>query len=154
MIVGNVVSRTQLVAEQILWLRREISTTPMHVLKLAYISHGFMLGFAENVLLYEPVEAWRYGPVVPSVYHRYKAFGGHPIDIATVDQSASLGDDELFAIESVEDIYRDVSALRLSSLTHQVGTPWHTTVQKYGVGVIIPNNVISRYYEKLLDETS
>ena len=154
MIASSVVHRTQIVAEQILWLRREIATTPMHVLKLAYISHGFMLGITNKVLLYEPIEAWRYGPVVPSVYHRYKAFGGQPIDIATVDQSASLGNDELFAIESVEDIYRDVSALRLSSLTHQVGTPWHTTVHKYGVGGIIPNNVISSYYEKLIDETS
>ena len=152
MIAGNVVSRTQLVAEQILWLRREIPTTPMHVLKLAYISHGFMLGLTKSVLLYESVEAWRYGPVVPSVYHRYKAFGGQPIDIATVDQSASLGDDELFAIEAVEDIYRAVSALRLSSLTHQVGTPWHTTVQKYGVGTIIPNDLISSYYEEFIYE--
>ena len=150
MIASSVVRRTQIVAEQILWLRREIATTPMHILKLAYISHGVMLWIANKDLLYEPVEAWRYGPVVPSVYHRYKAFGGQAIDISTVDQSANLGGAELFAIQSVDDIYRDVSALKLSGLTHQVGTPWHTTVQQYGVGAIIPNDVILSYYQKLL----
>ena len=58
------------VAEQILWLRgREIETTPMHVLKLVYLCHGWCLGFTGEALINEPVEAWTYGPVVPTVYH-------------------------------------------------------------------------------------
>ena len=150
MIGANVVRRTQVVAEQILWLRRETATTPMHVLKLAYISHGFMLGLSDTPLLYEPVEAWRYGPVVPSVYHRYKAFGGQTINLTPVDRSVSLSEEEISAIGSVDEIYRDVSAIRLSGLTHQVGTPWDETVRKYGVGAIIPNGIISSYYKELL----
>ena len=59
-----------LVAEQILWLRREIDTTPMHVIKLVYLAHGWMLGFTSRALINEAVEAWTYGPVVPSTYYR------------------------------------------------------------------------------------
>ena len=65
-----------LVADQILWLRREIESTPMHMIKLVYLSHGWMLGLRERSLINEAVEAWRYGPVVPSVYHRFKSFVG------------------------------------------------------------------------------
>ena len=148
----TVVERTRVVAEQLLWLRREIATTPMHVLKLAYISHGWMLGLADDVLLYEPIEAWRYGPVVPSIYHRFKAFGGQPIDLTPVDRSADLDSGQRAVIETVDDVYRDCTALDLSSLTHRQGTPWHETVRRHGVGAIIPNSVISEYYKKFLAE--
>ena len=64
-----------LIAEQILWQRRDVDTTPMHVLKLTYLCHGWMLGIYDHALINEPVEAWQYGPVVPSLYHKYKKFG-------------------------------------------------------------------------------
>ena len=64
------------VAEAVLWIRRDVQTTPMHIIKLVYLSHGWMLGLHDTPLLWEPVEAWQYGPVVPSVYHLYKGWGG------------------------------------------------------------------------------
>ncbi len=124
----------------------------MHLLKLAYISHGWMLGLRDDVLLYEPVEAWRYGPVVPSIYHRYKAFGGQPIDLTPVDRSSALDSRQRSVIDAVDDVYRDCSALELSSLTHRQGTPWHKTVSRHGVGAIIPNSIISEYYKEFLSE--
>ena len=45
----------QLVVEQILWLRRDIESTPMHVLKLVYLCHGWMLGLNDSSLINEPV---------------------------------------------------------------------------------------------------
>ena len=148
----NIADRTRLVAEQLLWLRREVATTPMHVLKLAYVSHGWMLGLMEDVLLYEPIEAWRYGPVVPSIYHRYKAFRGQPIDLTPVDRSGDLDRTQRSVIEAVDDVYRDFTAVELSSLTHRKGTPWHQTVRAHGVGAIIPNGVISSYYKEFFAE--
>ena len=147
-----VVNRTRTVAEQLLWLRREVITTPMHLLKLAYISHGWMLGLTGDVLLYEPTEAWRYGPVVPSVYRRYKAFGGQPIDLTPVDRSADLNSVQRSVVEAVDDVYRDCTALELSGLTHRQGTPWQKTVRRHGVGAIIPNSVILEYYKEFLSE--
>lgn len=148
----TVVDRTRLVEEQLLWLRRGVATTPMHVLKLAYISHGWMLGLMDDVLLYEPIEAWRYGPVVPSIYHRYKAFGGQSIDLTPVDRSADLDKFQRSVIEAVDDVYRDFSAIELSGLTHKKNTPWHKTVRTHGVGAIIPNKMISEYYKEFFSE--
>ena len=145
-------NRTRLVTEQLLWLRRGVVTTPMHVLKLAYISHGWMLGLMDDVLLYEPIEAWRYGPVVPSIYHRYKSFGGQAIDLTPVDRSGDLDPMQCSVIEAVDDVYRDFSAIVLSGLTHKKNTPWHKTVRLYGVGAIIPNNVIAEYYKEFFSE--
>ena len=65
--VGAVLSRPpRVVAEQILWLRRDVETTPMHVLKLVYLCHGWVLGLTDQALIDEPVEAWQYVPPVLS----------------------------------------------------------------------------------------
>ena len=69
------------VAEYILWLanRDRNPLTPMQVLKLVYICHGWMLGLTGRPLIRESAQAWTYGPVVPSVYHQYKTWGGNSI---------------------------------------------------------------------------
>ena len=137
------------VAEQILWLRRERESTPMHVIKLAYLCHGWMLGIHRRGLINESVEAWRYGPVVPSVYHTYKAFGGEPITTAPRDQGDLLDNDQKALIEEVAQAYRDYTAWALSSITHQPGTPWHIVYRGgRGEGAVIPNEVIRDHYER------
>lgn len=50
--------------------------TPLQVIKLTYIAHGYSLAINGEPLVDEAVEAWRHGPVVPSVYHRAKRCGG------------------------------------------------------------------------------
>ena len=142
----------RLAAEQILWLRRETETTPMHVLKLVYISHGWMLGLYGRSLINEPAEAWRYGPVVPSVYHRYKSFRGDPITTEPVDRSDAFDDEQRDIVEQVHEAYGDFTALQLSALTHKPGTPWDITYREYGVGVIIRNELIRDYYERLAEQ--
>lgn len=133
----------------ILWIRRDRDTTPMHLIKLVYISHGWMLGIHDRPLINEPVEAWTYGPVVPSVYHRYKAFGGDPVTVVPVDRSGELGDDQRALIEEVVEAYRDYTALQLSNITHRAGTPWDVARREYGIGTIIPNELIRDYYRQL-----
>ena len=148
---GALSSRTA--AEQILWLRRDLPTTPMHVLKLAYLCHGWMLGIFGRGLLAEPAEAWRYGPVIPTIYHTYKSFRGDPITTAPVDRAAVLDENQSDLFEAVLGAYRDYSAWDLSAITHQPGTPWHEVYNGgRGEGAIIPNPTIEKHYAKRLQE--
>ena len=133
----------------ILWHRRDLETTPMHALKLVYLSHGWMLGIHDQPLINEPIEAWTYGPVVPSIYHRYKSFGGDPITVVPVDRSDQLADDQLALIREVVWAYRDYTAGQLSNITHQPGTPWDIVRRESGVGAIIPNELIQGHYRRL-----
>lgn len=140
-----------IVAKQILWLRRDLDTTPMHVLKLVYLCHGWMLGIHGASLINEPVEAWQYGPVVPSLYHRYKGFGGGIIVGEPVAERVVLGSSDAAAvIESIETVYRPCTAFQLSALTHQPGTPWDITRRKSGIGSVIPSELIRKHYRGFL----
>ena len=136
------------VAEQILWLRRDLPTTPMHVLKLVYLCHGWMLGIFGRGLISEPVEAWRYGPVVPTIYHVYKSFGGRQIEAMPTDQAHVFDADQTRLVAAVLLAYKEYSAWDLSAITHQPGTPWHEVYKGgRGEGSIIPNKLIQKHYE-------
>ena len=117
-----------------------------------YISHGWTLGLYGRSLINEPAEAWRYGPVVPSVYHRYKSFRGDPITTEPVDRSDAFDDEQRDVIKQVHEVYGDFTAAQLSALTHKPGTPWDVTYREYGAGVIIPNELIRDYYKRLAEQ--
>ena len=48
---GGNLQPSRTVAEQILWLRKVQPTTPMHVIKLVYLCHGWMLGNFDRGLI-------------------------------------------------------------------------------------------------------
>ncbi len=140
-----------LVAEYVLKLANDQNNplTPMQVLKLVYISHGWHLGLYGRPLVNEPIEAWQYGPVIPSVYHRYKRFGSKFIDDAPEALPSGFDSSEVSTLNQVFQGYGKRSGVSLSSLTHEPGTPWSITVQQSGIGAVISNDLIEDYYRRL-----
>lgn len=146
--------RALIVAEHLIWMRDTISTTPMQVVKLVYLAHGWMLGLTQKELINEPVEAWTYGPVVPSVYHHYKSFGGSPITDPVSDHSSNFGERQKHVIEMTADLYSECTGIELSKLTHQPNTPWDITRRQYGIGTDIPNELIKQHFRLEEDVSS
>lgn len=139
------------VAQYVLWLGRDAAMTPMRLLKLVYISHGWMLAIHDKPLFNESSEAWQYGPVVPSIYHAYKHFGGNFItDIPKIEPSG-FSPEERDLMAGVWDAYRQYTAIQLSALTHQPNTPWAITRQLSGPGAQISNDLIKQHYRMLAE---
>ena len=136
-------------AARLLWQAHKANRrlTPMQVLKLAYISHGWMLGLLAKPLFGEPVEAWRYGPVIPSIYHQYKDFRGDPISRAGSPHDEELGPEGCSIIDQVLNGYGAYSGLQLSDMTHEDDSPW-AVVRRRG-DQVIPNVLIQAHYEGL-----
>ena len=145
--MDNHVRSAGAVAERILGLRSDIDTTPMHVIKLVYLCHGWMLGIHDRRLIWEPAQAWRFGPVVPSVYHLYKSFGGDPIETASIDGADAFDPEQNKLMEEVVRAYGDYTAWDLSAITHEEGTPWYRVYdQGRGRGAKIPDAMIREHY--------
>lgn len=127
--------------------------TPMQAQKLTYIAHGISLGHRDMALLNEPVCAWRYGPVVPSLYHCLKHNGSAVVTNKVADFSpiTQPQDIELYAnqvVKLVFDTYARYSGEDLSTFTHREGTPWSKT---YHAGkTIIDDHMIADYYKRLM----
>ena len=63
-------------------LKETKALKPLKLMKLVYIAHGYMLamlGYSVFSKRFDKVEAWKFGPVIPSVYHSFKRYGNQPI---------------------------------------------------------------------------
>ena len=120
--------------------------TPMQVIKLVYISHGWMLGLLDQPLISETVEAWRYGPVVRSVYRKYRKYRGNPIDQQGAPHDGQLHSQQRDLVDQVFQGYSRYSGIELSRLTHQPGTPW--AIAWHSGMSIIPNELIKDHYRR------
>lgn len=142
------------VAKYILDRRRNNQDTlsPMQLIKLAYIAHGFMLGWRGEPLLGEQVQAWRYGPVVPSIYHAVKDFGSSPVsDIRGAPGCWQFSPEEISVMDYVADNYSSWNGIQLSDATHQPGTPWSTTWGIFGQNAPISNDMIQNFYAGVIN---
>lgn len=130
------------------------TVTPMQLIKLVYLSHGWMLGLCGKPLLNESVEAWRFGPVVRSVYNAVKDFRDKPVSypikpLIGAPYTDDFSQDELDIINQVYNIYGKWDGITLSNLTHQDGTPWDITWKHHGKNAVISNDLIENYYKQL-----
>ena len=144
----------------------------MKLLKLVYLAHGWHLGFTEDDLISEAVEAWKYGPVVKSVYHEFKKYGDEKINqlasrlqvinsdeiifkniIPEVDRASSR---TIKLLDLVWNSYNGYTGLELSSITHQPGSPWDIVYNQGGgkgrLSVPIPNDIIKDYYKDKVEK--
>ena len=128
------------------------SVTPMQLLKLVYIAHGYMLGQHGEPLLDEPVHAWRYGPVVPSVYRAVKSYRSAPVDVVPGALRWSFSPRETDIMERVVTRYGHFGGTVLSAATHRPGTPWSITWQQAEKNDSIADEVIEGFYQRLLSQ--
>ena len=101
--------------------------TNMQLNKLVYFAHGWMLGLHGESLIKDTIQAWKYGPVIPSVYKKYKQYGNQPIKVSST-KARKIEEKPLSIIKQTFAIYGKMSALELSGLTHEYGSPWFLAV--------------------------
>ncbi len=138
---------------------------PLKLMKLVYIAHGFMLALLGHSALnprFDRVEAWQYGPVIPSVYHSFKSYGRNPIDKPTtiltpIDggrdfkvETPRLHDKDLKAACRAAYIqYSSFDPITLVEMLHKEGSPWSMCYIK-GANEIIPDSLTKIYYQGVI----
>lgn len=121
----------------------------MKLIKLVYIAHGWHLGLTGKPLIPEAVMAWRYGPVVQSVYHQFKHFGSGQVTAPCGSKPPIFDEDSRRTLlDRVWEKYGHLNGLQLSTLTHQQGSPWDN-VYDGSSGKVIPASTIQDHYSRL-----
>lgn len=142
----------QTIADDILKLakRRGLELTPMQLVKLVYIAYGWNLAMHNKKLFDDRIEAWKYGPIIPSLYQATKHFGRNIIPHSLIaDSPISNPDLEVF-LDSIAEHYGHYSGIALSNLTHRQGTPWQQVYRPNVVGIQIPDDLIKAHYQEEL----
>ena len=107
------------VAAYILSKTGEISAIKLE--KLVYYCQAWSLVWDEQPLFPEPIEAWRYGPVIPALYRYHR--GQYLIRRIGVGLPSKLSTAQRETIDAVLDYYGTMSAQALVNLSHSE-KPW------------------------------
>lgn len=150
--------------------------SPMKIQKLVYFAHGWHLALYDTPLVSESVQAWKYGPVFPSLYAEFREFGRGPINRLAIEIEIEIDPGpkdtgllrikryeprvaacDRYAVPLIQKVWEQIgsySAVQLSTLTHRQGTPWHAVASEFGddwpSAVAIPNELIKDYFKRAL----
>ena len=143
--------------------KRKGPITQMKLHKLVYFAHGWHLALKGEPLIDETLQAWDYGPVVPSLYHEFKHFRDKDITELAMDLEPVKGsrfkafiplvasNDQYTCdlLEKVIEVYGKFSALELSAMTHEPSSPWSKARENNpGVKFVgITNESLRKYFK-------
>lgn len=111
--------------------------SPMKLQKLMYYAQALHLRVLSRPLLDDNFARWKFGPVIPAIYHEFKDYGYKPIlSMATtlavedggyivhVPKIPSEDKTAWSLVDAVISRYGSMSAELLSERTHQPGSAW------------------------------
>lgn len=114
--------------------------------KMLFFAQGHMLAITGKPLFSEDIEAWDYGPVVPSVYKAFKCCGKNQIESPCEEFSESdLDPKTLNILIDVFMKYGQYTGIALKDMTHKKGTPWDIVYQR-GKNNIISMDIMTDYF--------
>ncbi len=120
--------------------------TIMQLLKLVYISHGWHLEMHASPLINNKIEAWKFGPVIPDVYNTFRRQGVEINAPVQVD-NRPIPPHVAHLLDQIYSSYGNLSAQRLSDITHEDGSPWKQATLLWGYFAPIPNELILPHYQ-------
>lgn len=147
---------------------KNANMTLMSILKMIFYAHGWHLNLKREPLVIQPFEAWRYGPVVRSVWEAFKSSGKKPLktrakrlDVVSnfyIEVREPIDEEQARFLRQIFDAYGHVDAFDLSNATHVTGSPWdqiwNAPNGAINVGMKIPNDEIRKWFSGMRAPTS
>jgi len=149
--------------------KRNISDlTNLKLQKLLYFAYGVHLSLFNEKLFNDEIQAWKLGPVIPSVYKEFKDHGKNPIGVSS--RAAILKDDDSGEVETpaINEMteenkakslfiscasYGEKSAWDLVDMLHNgESSAWKKHYDKNKRGIIIPDQDILSEFEGSIDK--
>lgn len=113
--------------------------------KLLYYAQGFHLAIKGAPLFTDPIVAWRHGPVVRSIYSKYRGSGAAALPTPDDFDPEAIDSEAQAVIEEAYGVYGQYSAWGLRNLTHEEA-PWRDTPADQE----IPLEAMRRYFAENL----
>lgn len=120
--------------------------------KLLYYAQGYFLALYKTPLFEDKIEAWKYGPVVKSIYDKFSEYGKLAIDFKELENYNG----EVYTAEHLDFLpfifnkYNSFSAWELSEKTHN--EIWKDYFSEYNTNEIPIDKIQEFFTKKFADE--
>ena len=122
--------------------------TNLKLQKIVFLAQAAYLAVKGKTLFDDEIQAWQYGPVIPSLYNSYKGCGRNPIDSPAA--SKEVDNETASFLSDVWGIFGKYSAAQLVDYTHG-HLPWRQAFNK-GNGTAITNKSIKDFYKNIFSD--
>lgn len=118
-------------------VKENVDITPMKLQKLIYCLYKEYYKSTGRALFDERFEAWKYGPVLRSVYDAFKQYGSNAIkrmaastdgNVYVVNSKNSPAFNNAF--EKIWETYNEYDGIVLSAFTHRENTAWRKAIDQ------------------------
>ena len=127
--------------------------------KFVYLAFGIAYAYYNRILFKEPIQAWRLGPVIPSIYHEFKKYGygkitessyiHNPVKDKMTKPVVEKNDEQAIAtLQVVKEEYSSMSTRELIDRIHDTGTPWKQFYKEGKTNIEIDIKTIKQYFKK------
>jgi uncharacterized phage-associated protein len=116
--------------------------TNLKLQKLLYYAQGCYLAQKGENLFKEDFLAWEHGPVIRTIYDKFKKFGANGIQYED-DYEEKIDEDTITLLKRVYNKFGQYTAWKLRDMTHQE-TPWKETRRNS----VIDKKIIKEYFEE------
>lgn len=120
--------------------------TNLRLQKLLYFAQGWYMARYGKPLFTAPIEAWKLGPVVPTIYGEYQHCGNSPIHDDPPAEDAFTAEEFELLMDVVRE-YDRYSTSALIDMTHENGTPWAKAFRQDMLRIPLDNAEIMKYFE-------
>jgi len=141
--------------------------TNLKLQKLLYFAYGVHLSLFDKKLFDDEIQAWKLGPVIPSVYNEFKDHGKNPLGAnvrATILKDDYSGEPNIPVIDEWNDedkakslliacaAYGKKKAWDLVDILHSDRSAWKKHYSEEKRGAVIPDEDIKSEFEFYMDE--
>lgn len=129
--------------------------TNLKLQKLLYFAQGWHLAIFDKPLFDDEIQAWVHGPVVPTVYNKFKRYSYNPITDKVNNKRLSKNIQD--HLENIFGYYGKYSAFDLEKISHD-SDPWINA--RHGLAPDEPSSTpitigdMKSYYTKLMLENN
>ena len=120
--------------------------TNLKIQKLLYYAQGCSLASLGKALFEEDIVAWKHGPVVENVYHKYHHYGRS--GITDIPEYPALDPEIELLLINTYNTFAKYSAWELANLTHKED-PWKYTMPNETMSLTVIKNYFMIHYSDI-----
>lgn len=126
---------------------KNYSISNLKLQKILYFIQSDYIANKSQLCFKDKIEAWDFGPVISSIYNKYKIYGSAEIPNEEYESAIKeLSDEDIKRISAMIDMCSKYSASKLVTITHKQ-EPWRNAYKQYENNEITPR-AIKEYYER------
>ena len=121
--------------------------TNLKLNKMAYFAQGHILARNGHVLFDEDIQAWEYGPVVPSIYTEFKSYRKRGVAKPS-RVLPDFSDEDKDLLLEVALLYGRYTGSALTDMTHRPNTPWSDVYVEGQKNILISQDSMKKYFSE------